>query len=68
MNAPFTDVHFATYEAMQKALSGISPETASENFFFVHIMAGGAARALKSVLTTPFDVVKTWLQCQVHTF
>lgn len=64
MNAPFTAVHFATYEAMKKALSGISTETASEENLFVHIMAGGVAGASASAVTTPFDVVKTRLQCQ----
>ncbi|XP_057842955.1 uncharacterized protein LOC131052333 [Cryptomeria japonica] len=64
MNAPFTAVHFATYEAMKKVLSGISPESASEENLLVHIMAGGTAGALASAITTPFDVVKTRLQCQ----
>eukprot|EP01018_Ginkgo_biloba_P000097 Gb_18477 [translate_table: standard] len=65
MNAPFTAVHFATYEAVKKALIEISPENASEDHLLVHITAGGAAGALASAVTTPLDVVKTRLQCQV---
>ncbi|KAF9614580.1 hypothetical protein IFM89_019327 [Coptis chinensis] len=64
MNAPFTAMHFATYEAMKKALSEISPENASEEQILVHLTAGGAAGALASAVTTPLDVVKTRLQCQ----
>ncbi|KAH9303580.1 hypothetical protein KI387_007984, partial [Taxus chinensis] len=64
MNAPFTAVHFATYEAMKKVLKGISPESANEENLLVHIMAGGTAGALASAVTTPLDVVKTRLQCQ----
>ncbi|KAI3889303.1 hypothetical protein MKX03_037897 [Papaver bracteatum] len=64
MNAPFTAVHFATYEAMKKVLSEISPENASEERLMVHVMAGGAAGALAGAVTTPLDVVKTRLQCQ----
>ncbi|ERN15337.1 hypothetical protein AMTRI_Chr05g69250 [Amborella trichopoda] len=64
MNAPFTAVHFATYEAVKKVLGGISPENASEERVLVHIAAGGAAGALAGAVTTPLDVVKTRLQCQ----
>eukprot|EP00252_Welwitschia_mirabilis_P026247 TRINITY_DN8522_c0_g1_i1.p1 TRINITY_DN8522_c0_g1~~TRINITY_DN8522_c0_g1_i1.p1 ORF type:complete len:331 (+),score=65.21 TRINITY_DN8522_c0_g1_i1:465-1457(+) len=64
MNAPFTAVHFATYEAMKKILSEISPETGNEDHLLVHIAAGGAAGALASAVTTPLDVIKTRLQCQ----
>lgn len=31
----------------------------------MHITAGGAAGALASAVTTPLDVIKTRLQCQV---
>eukprot|EP01018_Ginkgo_biloba_P004583 Gb_38633 [translate_table: standard] len=65
MNAPFTAAHFATYEAVKKVLMGFSPENASEEHLLVHITAGGAAGALASAVTTPLDVVKTRLQCQV---
>ncbi|KAF6174658.1 hypothetical protein GIB67_006310 [Kingdonia uniflora] len=65
MNAPFTAVHFSTYEAMKKILSGVSPENASEERLLVHICAGGVAGALAGAVTTPLDVVKTRLQCQV---
>ncbi|GFP99256.1 mitoferrin [Phtheirospermum japonicum] len=58
MNAPFTAVHFATYEA---AKSGGGDE---EETLAVHATAGAAAGALAAVVTTPFDVVKTQLQCQ----
>lgn len=64
MNAPFTAVHFATYEAVKKILNRISPENATEEHLLVHIGAGGAAGALASAVTTPLDVVKTRLQCQ----
>ncbi|KAK9276823.1 hypothetical protein L1049_006360 [Liquidambar formosana] len=64
MNAPFTAVHFSTYEAMKKVLSEISPDNASEERILVHVAAGGTAGALASAITTPLDVVKTRLQCQ----
>ncbi|CAM8997161.1 unnamed protein product [Rhodiola kirilowii] len=64
MNAPFTAVHFSTYEALKKTLGQFSPENASEERIVVHVTAGGAAGALASAVTTPLDVVKTRLQCQ----
>ncbi|XP_074573068.1 uncharacterized protein LOC141829486 isoform X1 [Curcuma longa] len=64
MNAPFTAVHFSTYEAVKKILFEISPENSSEEKLLVHLTAGGSAGALASALTTPLDVVKTRLQCQ----
>lgn len=67
MNAPFTAVHFATYEAAKR---GLMPENAAgggenEETLLVHATAGAAAGALAAAITTPLDVVKTQLQCQV---
>ncbi|KAL8055896.1 hypothetical protein ABFX02_04G084800 [Erythranthe guttata] len=64
MNAPFTAVHFATYEAAKRGMMEVSPESTSEETLVVHATAGAAAGALAAALTTPFDVVKTQLQCQ----
>ncbi|KAL5550745.1 hypothetical protein UlMin_000921 [Ulmus minor] len=65
MNAPFTAVHFSTYEAAKKGLMEVSPESASgDETLVVHATAGAVAGALAAVLTTPLDVVKTQLQCQ----
>ncbi|KAH9299131.1 hypothetical protein KI387_030813, partial [Taxus chinensis] len=64
MNAPFTAVHFATYEAAKKVLTKLSLENASEEHLLAHITAGGVVGALASVVTTPLDVIKTRLQCQ----
>lgn len=64
MNAPFTAVHFSTYEAVKQVLSEVSPEKANEEGILVHVTAGGTAGALASAVTTPLDVVKTRLQCQ----
>jgi solute carrier family 25 (mitochondrial iron transporter), member 28/37 len=65
MNAPFTAVHFATYEAAKRMLVEVSPESAEEERLVVHATAGAAAGAIAAAVTTPLDVVKTQLQCQV---
>lgn len=62
MNAPFTAVHFAAYEAAKRALVGAEEE--EEEGLAVHATAGAVAGALAAALTTPLDVVKTQLQCQ----
>ncbi|THU53657.1 hypothetical protein C4D60_Mb10t16750 [Musa balbisiana] len=64
MNAPYTAVHFATYEAAKRGLMEVSPENASDERLVVHATAGAAAGALAAAFTTPLDVVKTQLQCQ----
>ncbi|RDX82336.1 SPAC8C9.12c, partial [Mucuna pruriens] len=61
MNAPFTAVHFATYEAAKR---GMGDEAADDDRWMVHATAGAAAGALAAAFTTPLDVVKTQLQCQ----
>ncbi|PON42496.1 Mitochondrial carrier protein [Parasponia andersonii] len=64
MNAPFTAVHFAAYEAAKRGLTEFSPQSASDERLLVHATAGAVAGALAAALTTPLDVVKTQLQCQ----
>ncbi|KAI4382448.1 hypothetical protein MLD38_008411 [Melastoma candidum] len=65
MNAPFTAVHFSTYEAAKRCLMEVSPESVDDEGWVVHATAGAAAGALAAAITTPLDVVKTQLQCQV---
>jgi solute carrier family 25 iron transporter 28/37 len=48
-----------------QVLAGFYPEYADEEHLLIHITAGGAAGALASAVTTPLDVIKTRLQCQV---
>nr|XP_027090720.1 mitoferrin-like isoform X1 [Coffea arabica] len=64
MNAPYTAVHFAIYEAAKRALMEVSPDSVSDERWVVHATAGAAAGASAAALTTPLDVVKTQLQCQ----
>ncbi|KAL1816463.1 hypothetical protein DCAR_0520862 [Daucus carota subsp. sativus] len=64
MNAPFTAVHFATYEAVKKGLIEVKEESGEDESFVVHATAGAAAGAVAAAITTPLDVVKTQLQCQ----
>ncbi|XP_028764566.1 mitoferrin isoform X2 [Neltuma alba] len=64
MNAPFTAVHFATYEAAKRGLTELSPGNAEDERAVVHAAAGAVSGAVAAAVTTPLDVVKTQLQCQ----
>ncbi|XP_022144050.1 mitoferrin-like [Momordica charantia] len=64
MNAPYTAVHFATYEVAKRGLKEISPGSDNDEKLVVHATAGAAAGSLAAALTTPLDAVKTQLQCQ----
>lgn len=59
MNIPYQSLHFVVYEFCQDALN-------RERRYhpMSHILSGGAAGAVASAATTPFDVVKTLLNTQ----
>jgi hypothetical protein len=54
--------------AWMQTLGELYPEYASEEHLAIHLTAGGVAGALASAVTTPLDVIKTRLQCQVLLF
>lgn len=59
MNAPFTMVHFATYEAVKRGLMKVEPDNANDQRLVVHPIAGVAVEPLATAVTMPLDVVKT---------
>ncbi|CAL9213998.1 unnamed protein product [Arabidopsis halleri] len=64
MNAPFTAVHFATYEAAKKGLIEFSPERVSdEEGWLVHATAGAAAGGLAAARTSKGMAPENALPC-----
>ncbi|EAT41856.1 AAEL006564-PA [Aedes aegypti] len=59
MNIPYSAIQFPTYEFFQKLLNKDNKYNPP-----VHMLAGGAAGAAASALTTPLDVCKTLLNTQ----
>ncbi|ODQ65648.1 RNA splicing protein and member of the mitochondrial carrier family [Nadsonia fulvescens var. elongata DSM 6958] len=57
MNIPFTAINFTTYEYFSKIFN---PTKTYDPL--VHCVAGGLAGATAAALTTPLDVIKTFLQ------
>ncbi|KAI3764496.1 hypothetical protein L2E82_14505 [Cichorium intybus] len=70
MNAPFTTINFATYEAAKKGLLGVSLDSSSDERLVVHATAGAATGALVTDVTTPLHVVKTQFSVRedVHSY
>ncbi|GAU31023.1 hypothetical protein TSUD_214590 [Trifolium subterraneum] len=65
MNAPFYAVHVAAYDAAKRGLNEVSSESVDDERLIIHATAGAAAGGLAAAVTTPLDVVKTQLQCQL---
>lgn len=59
MNIPYSAIQFPTYEFFQKLFNKDNKYNPP-----VHMLAGGAAGAAASALTTPLDVCKTLLNTQ----
>uniref|UniRef100_A0A182JC87 Mitoferrin n=2 Tax=Anopheles atroparvus TaxID=41427 RepID=A0A182JC87_ANOAO len=59
MNIPYSAIQFPTYEFFQKLLNKDNKYNPA-----AHMVAGGAAGAAASALTTPLDVCKTLLNTQ----
>ncbi|KAF9782124.1 solute carrier family 25 member 38 [Thelephora terrestris] len=61
-DAPYAGLFVVFYESIKQELSRLAPSNSSANFAVVHSFSAAAAGAVATMVTHPFDVIKTKIQ------